>query len=357
MKTNLLYNIIISLYRLVPKLIVSGILFILPGQSKAALVPEEEFQKSERCILDCRYDDAEKILDTLIQNHSTEPAGYILKAAFLQYWSSDYENHSRDREFLSLLEKAETFSNALLKANPKDLWAHYFLYAAESMKGAKAAASGHLVSGIKTGRSGAKGMEWILSEDNSFYDACFMTGCYRFWKSTAMRRVNWIPFVGDDRKRGIEEVQKAAEKGKLTGPLSATMLLQMLVNYNPPAAIELGEKMTAAYPSCRLFAWQLGEAYKKMEKYSEAERVFSCIAESYSRDSADDGSGPLRCWWKLAVLSKSLGKNDRCREYCERIVRLSEKAPATGRQKDRIARAKNMLMELDGGTKQKSSRS
>ena len=343
------------LYRLAAPLFMAGVFFTLPEQPQAALVPEEEFRQSQQCILNGRYGDAEKILDALIQNHSAEPAGYVLKAAFLQYWASDYENHSRDKEFLSLLDKAEIFSNALLKANPKDLWAHYFLYATQSLKGAKAAASGRLVSGIKTGRSGAKGMEWILTVDNSFYDACFITGCYRFWKSAAMRRVTWLPFVGDDRKRGIEEVRKATENGKLTGPLSTTMLLQMLVSYNPPAAIELGEKMTAAYPSCRLFAWQLGEAYKKMEKYTEAVRVFSRIAESYSRDAADDGSGQLRCWWKLAVLSKSLGKTDRCREYCERIVRLSEKTPSSWHQKDRIERAKAMLRELGSGTQQTSS--
>ncbi len=199
-------------------------------------------------------------------------------------------------------------------------------------------------------------MEWILTVDDSFYDACFTAGCYRFWKSVAMRQVSWLPFFGDDRKRGIEEVRKAAEKGKLTGPLSASMLLQMLVAYNPRAAIELGEKMTAAYPSCRLFAWQLGEAYKKTGKYSEAVYVFSGIADSFSRDAADDGSGQLRCWWKLAVLSKSLGKNDRCREYCERIIGLSEKTPSSGHQKGRIERAKTMLRELGSGTQQTSSR-
>lgn len=323
----------------------------MPRQSQATLVPEEEYRLSSQCILNGRYSEAEKILDDLIKKYPDEPAGYLFKAALLQYRSSDYEDHSRDKEYVSLLEKTETLSTNLLKVYPKDLWGYYFLYAAQSMKGAKSASSGHLVSGIKKGRSGAKGMEWILTVDNSFYDACFAVGCYRFWKSVAMRQVSWLPFVSDDRKEGIVEVRKSIERGKLTGSLSVSMLMQMLVVYDTPAAIELGRKMTAIYPSCRLFSWQLGEAYKKTGKYSNAVRIFSGIAESFSKDSADDGSGQLRCWWKLAVLSKSLGKTDDCREYCKRIVSLSGKESIAKRQNGRIERAKKMLKEMESGTK------
>jgi tetratricopeptide (TPR) repeat protein len=327
------------------------IFLFFPVLSNAVLVPEEEYRLSSQCILNGNYGEAEKVLNNLIAAHPNEPSGYLFKAALLQYLSIDYEDYSREKEYISLLDKAENLSFIILKVAPEDLWANYFFYAAQSMKGAKAASSGHLLSGVKKGRSGAKGMEWILSVDNNFYDAGFIYGCYRFWKSVSLHQVSWLPFLGDDRRSGIEEARNAIYKGKLTGPLCVSMLLQMFVTYDPPEAIALGRKMTAMYPTCRLFSWQLGEAYKKMGKYSDAVKVFSEIAESFSRDPCDDGSGQIRCWWKLAVLSKSLGKTGDCRKYCERIAALGEKEQASKRQKIRIERALKMLGELDGGTK------
>ena len=84
-------------------------------------------------------------------------------------------------------------------------------------------------------------------------------------------------------------------------------------------------------PDCRLFAWQVGEAYKKLERWEDAVRVFTALAAVYEDDPRDDGSGPLRCWWKLAVLAKSVGKPDDCAYYCGKVLALAERPGFDGR--------------------------
>ena len=323
-------------------------LFLHVGTScaRATLVPEEVYQRISDSILSGKYSEAEDEANRFIREYPDEPAGPLFKASVLQYRYIDYEDVSRDEEFYSLLDETVNLAREKIKLDSGDLWAHYYLYAAQGLIGAHASVSGRLLYGIARGRSGAKGMLRIIEKDSTFYDACLMTGSYHFWKSVAIARLTWLPFIGDERERGIAEVEKSISRGRLNGPLSRTVLLEMLLEYDPESAVKLAEEMVESYPDCRLFTWQLGEACKKLELFDDAVRVFTGIAESMREDEADDGSGELRCWWKLAVLSKSVGKKGECIYFCNRIIEFKNSVSVYKRQHERIDRALQMIEEM-----------
>lgn len=313
------------------------------GYAESTLVPAEEYKQASGLILEGRYSEAEKIFDDFIAIHPDEPAGALLKAAVLHYRSIDYDDFSLNGEYLGLLESAEKLARKKIDNDEDDLWAHYFYNSAVSLKAVWAVTNGKFISGIAKGRSGFHGMSGIISVDERFFDAYLMTGSYRFWKSIT---VDWLPFVSDERERGIAEVKSAVSGGKLCGPLSNTVLMEMLIKHDLKRAVALGETMTDRYPSCRLFSWQLGEAYKRSERFEDAVRVLTGVAESMANDPFDDGSGPLRCWWKLAVLSKAMGKTKECSLYCKKIAEAGESETVFERQRKRIVGARRMLEEI-----------
>ena len=314
--------------------------------ARDTLVSEEVYHKISDSILSGKYSEAEDEADRFIREHPGEPAGPLFKASVLQYKYIDYEDHTGNDEFYRLLDETVNLARNKIKLDSDDLWAHYYLNAAHGLIGARASVSGRLLYGIAKGRSGAKGMLRIVEKDSTFYDALLMTGSYHFWKSVAIAHLTWLPFISDEREQGIAEVEKAISHGRLNGPLSGTVLLEMLLEYDPESAVKLAEEMVESYPDCRLFAWQLGEAYKKMKLYDDAVRVFTGIADSMKEDEADDGSGELRCWWKLAVLSKSVGKKDECIYFCRKIIGFMDSESVYKRQRERIGRALNMIEEL-----------
>jgi hypothetical protein len=142
-------------------------------------------------------------------------------------------------------------------------------------------------------------------------------------------------------------VQTSIAQGVFTGQVANTVLLEMLLEWNPGAAAELGSRLVRQYPRCRLFAWQLGEAYKKLEQYDKAVAVFTALADEYGRDPADDGSGQLRCWWKLAVMADAIGNREDCRRYCDMVLGLGSRESVGKRQQSRIGNAKRMMAELN----------
>lgn len=312
------------------------------GMAHAEAVPPlGAYREASRLVLESRYAEAEHFLDDFIAGNPHEPLGYLFKAAVLQYAATDYEDGSREREFLALLDRAESLAETRLREDADNLWARYCRYSADCFRGSWLVSRGSVLRGVMKSRSGAAGFARILGAHPEFYDAMLGSGSYRFWKSTAE-----IPFIGDERAGGIADVRTAIERGRLTGPIANTVLLEMLLVYDSRAAMALGEQMTRRYPGCRLFAWQLGEAYKKLGNYDAAERVFSALAAKYAVDARDDGSGRIRCWWKMAVLARSLGKTDACRAYCEKIVRLGAAKPLALRQTERIRGAERMLTEI-----------
>jgi len=326
------------------------ILCVIPSivSAQDCLVPVEVYHEASQHVLSCNYPEAEKTMDNFMRKHPMEPAGPLFKAAVLQYENTDYEDSSREAEFVALIERAKLLARRKIEANGDDIWAQYYFYAAEGLRGVWTVASGNFVSGVLRSRSGAKGMERIyisVLADSTFYDSYMLIGSYRFWRNVALSRISWLPFIDAEKNGGIDEVKIALACGIFTGPLTATVLLEMLLEHDPEEAVAYGERMVAEYPSCRLFAWQLGEAYKKLERYDDAVRVFTGIADSMARDDADDGSGELRCWWKLAVLSKSVGKMDECVYYCNKVIELGKRESVSGRQRDRIEKARRMLDE------------
>jgi tetratricopeptide (TPR) repeat protein len=310
------------------------------------LAPSEVYRAASICILKSGYEDAENIFDAFIRENPEEPMGYLLKAAVIQYAGTDYEDDTREGEFRSLLERTETLAESKLKENRSDLWAQYCVYTARCFRGVRLVSGGSFIRGVLKSRSGAGGMARIRSREPRFYDAWLCDGSYRFWKSAAAKSARIFPFITDERAGAIEDVKQSITRGVFTGPVANTVLLEMLLEYNPAAATELGDRLMKLYPECRLFAWQLGEAYKKLGRYEPAVEVFSHLAKSYERDRLDDGSGQLRCWWKLAVLAHSLGKKESVIRWCEMILELGKRDSVAQRQRERIEGAKKMMAEL-----------
>ena len=315
--------------------------------ANGCIVPEQVYAEASHYILSNDYQNALTILDRFMRDFPDEPAGPLLKAAILQYRSTDYEDFSDQEIFFKLIVRTEYLARKKLEMNGDDLWALYYLSASENLKGVWIAASGKFIRGIITCWSGVRGMANIVSMDSTFYDAYLVIGSFRFWRGMVIENVSMFPFVKTDVKSALDKVEVAISRGKLTGPLSYIVLIEMLLEHDPFRAVELGEDMVKKYSDCRLFLWQLGEAYKKLGRFDEAVRVFTEIADSMACDNLDDGSGELRCWWKLAELSKSVGKVEECRYYCNKVIELGERKSIYTKQYKRINKAIHMIEDID----------
>ena len=333
------------------RILVSGLICIAVlavPRGAGAVQPDSAVQASRDiadAVLAGDYRQAEDIAGRFRDVNPGHPAGSLMLASVIQYEAIDYEDFSRGGDFEELLGETERLADERLADDSDDLWAHYYRAAAYGLAGSWSSITGSVLTGIIRGRSGAVQMDRIIDADSTFFDAYLLWGSYHFWKSVATRRIAWLPFIEDEKEQGIDEVTTAIRRGMMTGPLSNTVLLEMLLEDDPRRALDLSVELTGRYPGCRLFAWQRGEAAKKLGMFDEACSVFSAIAEEMRDDPADDGSGELSCWWKLAVLAFDLDDRSRCADYCRRVIDIGESPSVDARQRERIERARELLRE------------
>ena len=311
-------------------------------------IPEGVYAEITACVLESRYDDAERIAERFMTDHPGHPAGPLFMAAVIQYAASDYEDYSRDGEFSALIDRADSLAKSFDGDAESMLWARYYGASAHGLDGAWAAMSGRLVRGILSGRSAVKEMERIVAGNPAFADAYLLMGSYRFWRGIALRGIAWIPFVDIEIDEGIVMVRRAIHDGRLAGPVAHTVLLEMLVSYDPKAAVMEGEALLVRYPQCRLFMWQVGEALKKLGRFGEAEAIYTVLATAMDADGRDDGSGALRCWWKLADMANLLGNKQECVYYCRKVLERADDPTVAVRQSGRVERARSLLREVGG---------
>ena len=341
-------NGLFTFVNIIVRFMFCAVILLLPvGASESSvLVPYEEYRTGSDYILTGRYDDAEQVFDRMIANYPDEPAGYIMKAAVLHYFSVDYDDDTRSTEYYRLVDMAEQYAQKKVDLDRDDTWAWYFLNSAKILKAVRSVHGGHFVTGILKGRSGHLGMMKIIAGNGDFDDAYLTTGSYRFWKSQATKKAHWLPLVGDDRERGIAEVKRGIGSGKLVSPTSMTVLIEMLLVYDVDRAVMLSRDYAERYPACRLFTWQFGEALIKAGAHDEAVRVLTKIAEEMSVDPNDNGSGPLRCWWKLGEMCYNLGKHEDSRKYCREVIRIGQDKTVYEHQHKRIEKARKILARI-----------
>lgn len=326
---------------------VGALFFSSATVSAGCLVPVIEYHEISYCVLAGDYAGAEGAADKLIQRYPDEPAGYLFKAAVIQYESIDYEDLSREGEFKESIAAVGKLARDRMHDDPEDLWARYYLGSAEGMEGSWRVSAGETAGGILQGRAGGKHMQAIIEKDSTFHDASLLLGSYRFWSSVALKPLSWLPMIGGDIEGGLLMVKSAIDLGRLSCPLAETVYIEMLLAHDPSMAARNAERMLSQHPDCRLFAWQLGEAYKKLECYDEAVRIYTALVENFTLDNKDDGSGRLRAWWKLAVLAKTIGKTDDCEYFCHKVAAFGSDPVVSRRQKRRIDEAIKMLKELE----------
>jgi len=315
----------------------------------ATIIPVDLYSKSSSFILTGDYDNAKLLIDEYIKNYPEEPSGYLFKTLLIQYMTIDYEDYSQENVFFENIVSCEKYSKKRISLDDKDYWAKYYYYTAKTLKGLWNVSKGNWLSGFFESREGISGIENILSEKAICSDASITWGSYIFWKSVSVKKFKWLPYIKDRRKEGIDIVRNSIGKGVFTGDLSNTVLMEMLIEDKPSEAEKLGDILIEKYPDCRIFKWQLGEACKKQNKYDKCVDIYTDIASSMQKDKKDDGSGVLRCYWKLAVLSKDLKKNNECLRYCREVLKSGSNTVVYNRNKTRVENTKKIINELENG--------
>lgn len=237
----------------------------------------------------------------LIDIFPEDPIGYFYVSASLQMLMDDFRNYSYTDEFDKYMNQA--IKKAEAKKKQGNLTADDYLYfgGAVGFRGIHKALTGNWMGAFVDGLKGRGYLDKALELDPELYDVYYGLGSYHFWKSLKSRVFWWLPFVADNRQKGIDMIKLSIEKGKFSAEDARLALVRIWVeNKEYDKAFAMIDELRKKYPNKPFILWLLAQAQQENQMYDGAISTYQRLLEALTSSPYYHPAGEVECRYLLA---------------------------------------------------------
>jgi tetratricopeptide (TPR) repeat protein len=292
---------------------------------------------------DQAVDEFKKLIDIF----PNDPIGYFYVSASIQTMMDDYRNYSYQDEFNKYMNMA--IETAEAKRKQKHLTAEDYLYlgGAIGYRGIHKALTGNWPGAFVDGLKGRGYLEDALKLDPKLYDVYYGLGSYHFWKSLKSKIFWWLPFVADNRQKGIDMIKLAIEKGRFSRDDAELALVRIWVEnkeYDKAfAQIKMLQKKHLDKP---YLLWMLGQAQSENQMYDGAIQTYQQLLGVLKSSPYYAPAGEVECRYDLAQAYYDKGDLDHALAQVDAILAFEKLADSDNYIKDFVNKAKDLLKKI-----------
>ena len=298
-------------------------------------------------IISQKYDLAKKDFIILDKDFPKLPVGKIYIAAVEIAKSYDLAIPFKTDLINKNLDEAKEMSEALIDSDEDNIWNNYFLALADGYKAYFDALTGDWLSAFGIGVTSVHLFEHCLKVDSTFYEALIATGTYKYWKSSKMEFLNWLPFVSDEREEGIKLLEEAVNNSSYNSYLAINSLIWIYIDRHEfIKAIGIAESTLVCYPNSRFFKYGLARAYEDVDK-QKAIQIYYEILNSFSDSEKLNRCNEIILKHIIAQQYYRLGDNKSALALCNEILSIKNLTDyELDKLGDRLDRVKSLKREL-----------
>jgi len=290
--------------------------------------------------------EALEVLQEIKKLYPDEPAGYVFTAAAYQTLIDSYRNEKYKDKFEQNIETAIQKADAKLKnSNPSTL-DYFYAGASYGYRGIYRSFRGNWWGAFWDGGKGKKFMEKALELDSTLNDVYFALGSYHYWRSVKSKILWWLPFFGDQRKKGIEYTKVAISKGKFAKDEAKYALVRIYAEEKDYANVLIwADSVKKINPQDPYSRWFVGLAYIGLGKWEEAEKTYQELISICKSSPYYDLAAEVEARYHLALIydhqnlvpkafeqigfilanQKEVENNDYARPFLEKARELKKK--------------------------------
>ncbi|MBI4056486.1 MAG: hypothetical protein HY399_02955 [Elusimicrobia bacterium] len=232
-----------------------------------------------------QFDKSEQEFDRCLKENPQHPYGHFARA--LSRWARYMYDTEQDQadlipEFEKRIEEAIKISNTWIDQHPNDARGLLSLGGIYGLASRLDVIQKNWLRAYFRGRKAIRHTRLSLKKDPQLYDAYMGIGMYDYYSDALPRFIGVLSRIvlRGDRKRGIEELKIAAEKGTYTQLASKLILIEIYTEdpwgaKNAQEALGMVRSVRAKYPSSSLFHlteiichYEAGD-YERAKKLSE----------------------------------------------------------------------------------------
>ncbi len=275
-----------------------------PAQSRAPrdTAFEAVARKGIDHVYNLEFTEAEESFRTLVRMNPSHPAGPFF-LAMIQWWKImiDIDDERHDKGFLSALDRVVDICDSLLDENPNDVTAIFFKGGSIGFQGRLRFHREDYLGAANAGRKALPLVQDASSLDPGNYDILLGTGIYNYYADVIPQEYPFVkPLVlfipPGDRRKGIEQLTLASQKGLYASTEASYFLLQIYYFYEKDfsRALDIAERLNTRYPNNMVFHRYLGRCQVSLNNWVMAQEVFAAIAERAHGGMPGYGAGVER---------------------------------------------------------------
>ncbi|UCE24734.1 MAG: hypothetical protein JSU74_01405 [Candidatus Zixiibacteriota bacterium] len=231
-------------------------------------------------LLNDRFESAHASLDSLIDGDSSDPIGYLYKAAVYLGQMTDAEQELHTEEFKRLINDVFALAADRIDSTRarEAAWMKLCEGHAHAYRSLWESRFGSFTSALKHAFRGKSSYEDGLRLDSTLYDLYGGLGMYHYWKSAKAGILRWIGVFKNDKEKGIEELYLAADSSSLSHDIARNALIWIWLDMGRyDSVITACREQLALFPDGKLFLWPLARAYFEKKQYHLAAETYTSL--------------------------------------------------------------------------------
>lgn len=300
-------------------------------------------QEANRKFLNAQFDDGISLIQEAAKTRPASPAvsyfltnGYWWKIFRAYIYDKESKSTEWDDEFDDYLQQTIDRSELLLKRNPNDVVALFYLGNAYSLKSRLKGLRGSYFSAGRDAGKGKKYLEQVIEAEPTQYDAYYNLGVYNYLAGTlpgyakVLKTLLFLP--GGDKEKGLTLLKIAGQKSTYFGDESQLLLARFYADFEeqPADALRIVQSFRARYPGNAWYHYWSGTLLSdELNDYGQAERIYNEII-SMCVENAPSYTVELKnqAWLKLARVHGRLLQPEEAINEIKSLIATKPKEPA-----------------------------
>ena len=293
-------------------------------------------------IYNLEFEKADKEFAEVVRLQPRHPAGYFFEA-MTEWWRilSNFEDESRDKRFYAMLDKVVDICEQRLDENENDVPALFFKGGAVGFKGRLRANRGAWLLAANDGLVAIPAIRkaYRLAPEN--FDVLLGIGIYNYYADVVPSQYPVVKpltlfLPSGDKKKGLEQLELAAQKGRYARTEAMYFLLQTYFMYEKQyvRALELARELHNKFPQNPVFHRMYGRCFVSTGYWGEAFQIFSEVERRYRNHQPGydtyDGREAYYYIGRHYFLAGKLEESLQALYKCDELSRSLDKSAASG---------------------------
>lgn len=327
-------------------------LFIL--QAKAIDVEEDPLKsqilRGIELTIDNQFLQAMAIYQGFIQTYPDHPIGYFYAGALVQAQMLDSEDYSQSAKFYAFLDKALLIADSLNLLNQSGPWILFYQGNAFLYRSFMKSKQKKWIAAYRDAVKGVRCLEEAIELEPELYDALLGIGSFKYWKSARSKFLLWLPFIKDEREKGISLIQSSIKKGLFVRWVARDQLCWVLMDRRQYRdAFNLALENYHSFPRSRFFKWTLVEVARKAGEMDFAAKLYSELLAEIRGLPENNHYNELECLVRLAEIETQRKNWHQAWVHSDEALRLKispEIRKRAKKKRNRALKIRKMAQEI-----------